>query len=259
MLNKVLVYLVVIIFGFASGFFSAPIYNFIWPDQGKVKLVDIKIDEPDGSVGNLDQGVQYIPANRAIAAVKELPLILKSQDAENMEFTIEQKPGKEYPVWLVEVKATYSDKIPDIMYVQVDAISGKVLDLTKAEMKIAGVNLTMTRGEAEKVLGKKRKTKKVFDQNLGQSVRIDDYDGLEIKYDSKGLVIQINAVKADFLSPKGVKVGDTKEQVLRVLGRGRTGPASLLTYLPLDDVNQQLAIRLENNNVVELSLHQIRA
>ena len=254
MLKKTLVFIIVIVLGFGAGYFSSPIRNFIWPAEGvgKVKMADIKID--GAPTGKVSQSEQYISESRAINAVKGLPFLIKSQDAANMAFTVEQKPSEAYPVWLVEVKQTYSDNIPDIMYVQVDALSGNVLDLSKEEMKISGTGLGLTRSEVEKVQGKTRKTKKMFDQALEQTVRIDNYDGLEIIYNTKGRVIKVSTLKPDFTGPKGVKIGDAKERVLQLLGRGRTGPTSLLTYLPLDDKKQLLTVRLENNNIYEISL-----
>lgn len=262
LLKRSLVWVIVIVFGFGAGYFSTPIYDFIWPseDVGRVKLTDIKIDgSPQAETENVSPPEQYVSESKAINAVKGLPFLVKSQDAANMNFTVEQKPSPAYPVWLVEVKQTYSDKIPDIMYVQVDAVSGNVLDLSKEEMQISGVGLGMTRREVEKAQGKTRKTKRVFDQDLGQNVRIDNYDGLEITYNAKSRVIKVNALNSAFAGPKGVKIDDTKERVLKLLGRGRTGPASMLAYFPLDDENQQLIVRLENNNVCELSLQNARA
>lgn len=255
MLKKTLFLVIVIVFGFGVGYFSTPIYNFIWLDEGgsKLKMSDIKIDGPP-KADNVSQSEQYISESRAINAVKGLPFIVKSQDAADMVFAVEQKPTEGYPVWLVEVKQTYPDKIPDIMYVQVDAVSGNVLDLSKAEMNISGVGLNMTRREVEKVQGKTRKTKKLFDEALGQNVRIDNYDGLEIIYNAKGRVIKVSTQKSDFAGPKGVKTGDTKQRVLQLLGKGRTGPVSMLTYFPLDDENQLLTVKLENDTIYELSL-----
>lgn len=262
LLKRSLVWVIVIIFGFGAGYFSTPIYDFIWPAEGggKVKLTDIKIDEPQqAETSNESPAEQYVSEGKAISAVKGLPFLAKSQDAINMNFTVEQKPSEAYPVWLVEVKQTYSDKIPDIMYVQVDAVSGSVMDLSKEEMQISGVGLGMTRREVEKAQGKTRKTKRVFDQELGQNVKIDNYNGLEVTYNATGRVTKVSALNSDFAGPKGVKISDAKERVLQLLGRGRTGPASMLAYFPLDDENQQLIVRLENNNVCELSLQNARA
>lgn len=262
MIKKALVFVIVIILGFGFGYFSTPIYNFLWTAQsGEVKMADIKIGElsPNAETGNMSPAEQYISESRAINAVKDLPFIIELLDAGNLDFAVEQKPSEAYPVWLVEVKKNYSDKIPEIKYVQVDAVSGNVLDLSKNEMQISGVSLTMTRQDVEKVQGKTRKTKKLFDKAFGQTVRIDNYDGLEVIYNTKGLVIKVNSLKSDFAGPKGIKTGDAKERVLQLLGRARTGPASLLTYFPLDDENQHLTVRLENENICELSLQQANA
>lgn len=255
MLKKTLVIFVVIVLGFGTGYFSTPIYNFIWPSQdvAKVKLADIRIGDSAKTQTNESQSTQYVSENAAINTVKGLPFIEKDQGTAKMDYAIEQKPSAAYPVWLVEVKKNHPDSIPDIMYIQVDALSGKVLDLSQEDMNISGVALAMTRQEVQKIQGKPRKTKRLVSEELGQ-VRVDSYDGLEVIYNAKSRVIKVSAQKADFPGPRGLKVGEAKGRVTMLLGRGRTGPASVLTYIPLDNDYIQLVIKLEANNIAELSL-----
>ena len=263
MLNKVIVVVAVIVLGLLTGYYSKPIYNMVWstgtlkdaaPDKVKKEAIGVKAGNGQGLSG------ENISESDAVNTVKTFPLVARlirvsELDGTQLEFVAEQGPTDKFPVWLVEVKQRHSDKIPDTLYFQVDAATGMVLDIEKHDLKISGLSLSMTRTEAGKIQGKAESSKKKLDQTLGQNVRIDSYDGLEVVYNSKGLIIRVTATKNAYRGPKGIKTGYTKEDVIRLLGKARSAPTGQLTYSPIEDPSVLLHIRMDSEHkVTELSI-----
>lgn len=259
MLKKTLLVVAVIVVGLVLGYYYRPIYAFVWSDGVANTVGLLKMDkEPEANSNSAaaSSSAQYISADQAIAAVKALPFVntlsrVSELERSSIDITTEQNPTAAYPVWLVEVKQRYSEKVPETMYVQVDAVSGEVLDLQKDELKLAGITLSMTRQEVLDILGRAPKTKKAFDKDLGQNVRTDTYEGLAISYNNKSRVIRIKATGEERQGPRKVKIGDIKKEIISRFGKADSAPTNLLIYDPIDEKNMQLVIKFNDEGKAE--------
>lgn len=262
MLKKIIIVVAVIIAGLVTGYYSQPIYNLVWPG-GSTKTLGFANDKrvPGTENGGVTQKApQYISEGDAISAVKDLPLMNKLSELEGTKlvFAADQQPTDDYPVWTVEVKQRHTDKVPATMYFQVDALSGKVLELQKDDMKISGIGLLMTKKEVKKIQGRAPKSRSVFDRTLRQNVRIDSYAGLEILFDSRSKVIRVTVTNADYLGPRGIKVGDSKKDIIRLFGKAHTAPTNLLIYSPVDDDGMNFTVKLDDSGqAVEISMETV--
>ena len=250
----------VIIAGLVTGYFSSPIRNFIFnPGISKPGIVSAQKTVEDGTD---TAAPDFISKEDAIGAVKNLPAVsrlvrVSELDGTQLVFAADQEPTDEYPVWLVEVKESRPDKLPETIYYQVDAVSGGVLDFREDELQISGLGLGMTRKEVELKQGKPSKNKKLFDKTLQQNVRVYSYPGLEVVFGSKGSVIKITASQPDYTGPKGVKTGDIKKDVIRTLGKAGTAQSDRLAYSFGEDKNLLFVVKFSNDSKVsEISIEK---
>lgn len=259
MLRRTLLYLSVIIVGLICGFFSEPLYGIIW-DQNTTGVVQ----KPSASSENtsIQQKEAYITEGEAVTAVKNLSPIREELKAAQsggakLTFVADQEPTDDFPIWLVEIKKRYPDKVPEARYIQVDAVTGRVLDLQYNDLQIAGVNLTTNRREVVKTLGRPLTSKKFYDKIRRQTMRRETFKGLEVVYNSRGDVVKITFNRPDYPGPRGVKTGDAKADVVKMFGKAATAMTDLLEYRPLDNTNTWVVIKLDSNNrVAEISMEK---
>lgn len=259
-MKKVLLIGSVIIAGLLAGYFSTPIYNLIWrPEVPKPAVVN-RSDPGPAEPGGRETGNEYISKEAAVSAVKDFSPIetaigLAKQNNFQLSFSADQEPDDTYPVWLVEVKEIHPERVPTVRYFQVDAVTGKVLDLQQEELKISGIGLGMSRRETASIQGKPIKTKRTYDQNRKQNIRIDSYPGLDIAFNPKEEVVKVTASRLEHRGPRGVKKGDSKEEVIKLLGRAGTVLTDLLEYRPVDGTATWFVLKFDSSgNVVELSM-----
>lgn len=250
--------------GVLTGYFSGPLYGLIW-DGRDGWLSGFSSEETAASKGSSnDKGNQkrddYVPGEAALDAVRTFSpvknLIRVSElDGTILLFETDGQPSEAYPVWLVEVKEHHPDKIPTTMYFQVSALTGNVLDLLEEGLKTAGISLTMTRSEVLEVHGNPDKTRKEYDRKLKQTLRTDSYEGLEVIFDNKGRVITVTVSGAGFKGPREVRVGDSKRDVLKKLGKAQMSGPNSMVYIPVDNKSLRFSLRFDSEDrVSELSI-----
>lgn len=260
-MKRIILYLIVIIAGLVSGFFSRPLYGFIWQDgRDSVAVMQKSPASPQGSAAG-DVSERYISEGEAITAAKQFPPVKAKIRTDfggtQLKFEIEQEPSGEYPIWLVEVTERFPDKIPVTGYVQVDAVSGRVLDLQFNDMKVAEIGLAAERRDVLKKLGKPQKSRKVYDKTRRQTLRVDTFPGIEIVCTEQGAVVKVTADLHEFAGPRGIKAGDPKSEVIRTFGKAATALTDLLEYRPVDNNNAWMVIKLDSGEkTVELSLER---
>jgi len=263
MLKRVILVLAVIVAGFLTGYYSEAIYDLIWPEKGlqAVGPGSVKKSSDTGENKSITgQSSDYISKGDAINAVKNFPVVEKlarvsELDGTQLIFEVDQEPTEEFPVWLVEIKERHPDKIPESRYFQVDAVTGKVLDLQTDELEISGIGLFMTKREVEAALGRPPKSSRVYDKDMKQTVRVSDYKGLEIVFDSKGGIIRLTADDPEHTGPRGIKVGDSKKDAIRMFGKAGGVPTKALVYNPAGDEQVKFSIKLDSDDkIVEVSI-----
>lgn len=251
MKKRLILICVVITAGLVTGYFSSTIYNLIWPARAPEPAVLSALKENQSS---------FISGNEAIKAVKDLPSVKKLIEASELEgsqlvFAVEQEPTDEYPIWLIRVEEISRSGAAETRYFQIEAESGRVLDFQTEDLHISGIKLSMTRAEVEVIQGKPRKINKLFDIAMNQTIRIYNYPGLEVMFDGKGKVAKVTASKPEYEGPKGVKIGDSQKDIIKVFGKARISRTNLLVYSSPDDETIQFIVRLDNdNNVSEISI-----
>jgi len=259
LLRRTLLYLSVIIVGLICGFFSEPLYGLMW-DRGVSDAAGVQNHPPEETPSQ--QNEAYISEGEAVTAVKNFsPVREELKAAESggakLSFVADQEPTTDLPIWLVEIKERYPDRVPASRYIQVDAVTGKILDMQYNDLQIAGINLTANRRDMSKSLGKPKTSKRFYDNIRRQTLRRETYNGIEIVYDSQGDVFKVTSNQPGHLGPRGVKVGDSKEDVVKMLGKATTAFTDLLEYRPLDNTKAWVVIKLDSDSkVVEISMEK---
>jgi hypothetical protein len=258
--KRAIIIVVVVISGFMIGYFSNTIYNFIWniKDSTSSGLAVLSRNQQSQSARPEDKSgeTSFVSEGDAIDVVKKLSFVeritrVAELDGSKVSFSTDQEPTAENPVWMVEFREDHPDKVPDILYFQVDAVSGKILELTSEELKISGIFLDMTRREVDEIQGRPEKNRKTYDKELKMNIRTYDYPGLEIVFDNKGKVIKIKIFGSDVAGPRGIKVGAAKANIIKLFGKARLVGADFLQYSSMDDKNISLTFKVNNNNTIE--------
>ncbi len=258
MLRRVILVLAVIFAGLSTGYYSEPLYDFIWPEK-ETKIGSGNFDKSPEK-GLPAQSEQLISKGDAINSVKNFPAVEKLEkvselDGTQLIFEADQEPTQDFPVWVLEIKERHPDKLPESSYFQVDAVTGKVLNLIMDELKISGTGLSITRKEVEEVLGRPEKSDRVYDRDMKQTVRISSYNGLKVIYDSNGRTVRLTVDNPEHPGPRGIKVGDSKTEAIRMFGKAAQAPTGFLIYNVEDDRQASLVIKLgDNERIVQITI-----
>lgn len=266
MRKKVIVFLIVIVAGFTSGYFSSTVTRFfsnmefpspklaerLTPSKNTGTAAGDKNNIKD-SKANLIKG--SITHEQAISHVKSLPVIrnridLASSRGSQVTFRADQQPARDYPVWLVEIRETYPNQIPDIMFIKVDAYTGRVLDLLAEELQVEGLKLSTPAAASIKIKGKTAKYKTVYDKVSKQRWHMYIYEGLQVKAGTDKKIADITLTGQDLKGPRDLTVGTDKSEVIKKLGKANIAQENVLIYNSLDDKECQLHVKLDDGGSV---------
>ncbi len=246
MLKRIILLLVVMVSGLLTGYYSEPVYDFIWSGREVTPAGSVGVEgrkDGAGSAGETSPG--YISAEEAVSAVKKISWVdnlirVSELDGTTLAFETDREPAADYPIWLVEVTERFPDRVPETRYFQVDAGSGRVLDVQEKDLKISGIGLGMTRNEVKETAGSPGRTKRKWDNGVRQTLRTDSYEGMEVVYDKDDIVVRVAATDQGLPGPGGVEVYDSREDVLRKLGKAGTVQTNMLIYPVLGQENYKL-------------------
>jgi hypothetical protein len=256
LLKRIMLVLAVMISGLLTGYYSEPVYDLLWSGGERMPSGLAGAEGQKDGGGNADESTpKYISAEEAVSAVKNLPWVnnlirVSELDGTTLTFEIDREPSNDYPVWLVEVTERYPDRVPETRYFQVEAESGRALDIQEKDLKISGIGLDMTRNQAKEAGGSPQKTKRKWDNRVQQTLRTDSYDGMEIIFDKNGVVVKVTASDRGCPGPGGVEVGDSREDVLRKLGKAGTVQTNLWTYYLVDKQDYKLLLDINGEGRV---------
>jgi len=251
LLKKIILLLVIIVTGLLIGYYSETIYSFIWPDNGYLTAGE-KQGKDKGSVPESN----FITGEEAVDRVKNLPYLrnlarVSELDETQLSFETDREPSEDYPIWLILVKERHPDKIPDISYYQVDAVSGNVLNLDEESLKIEGAGLGMTRQEARDIIGKPKNTKRAYDQVLKEYFRTDTYQGMIIIYDGDNKIVKITVSEPGISGLGRVEVADSRKDVIKKLGISRIARIDALIYNPIGNKEIEYLVAFDSEDRVK--------
>ncbi|WP_418792013.1 hypothetical protein [Phosphitispora sp. TUW77] len=240
MFKRIMLVVIIMVSGLLTGYYSQPVYNIIWSGIEKIPGVFKDAEDHKGRAGNAEENTdKYIPAEEAVSAVKNIPWVnnlirVSELDGTELIFEIECEPSDDCPIWLVEVTERFPDRVPETKYFQVAAESGRALDVQEKDLIISGISLGMTRDKVKEAAGSPKKTWRKWDNLVRQTLRTDTYTGMEVVYDKNDVVVKVAASEQGFSGPGGVEVGDSKQDIIRKLGKAGSVQTNLWTYTVLD-------------------------
>lgn len=274
MRKKVIIFFIVIVVGFTSGYFSGTVARFF----SNMEVPDLRVGErlslskSSGSMvgdkretkntkANLIKGL--ITSEQAINSVRLVPAIrdrvnTASSRGSQVTFRADQQPVRDYPVWLVEIRETYPNQIPDIMFIKVDAYTGRVLDLLAEELQFEGLKVSASVPASLKIQGRAAKYKTVYDKASKQRWHLYIYKGLQIKTGTDRKIAEINLTGQDLKGPRGLSIGADKSEVIKKLGKANIAQDNILIYSSMDDKKCQLHIKInDSGSVSEITIIKI--
>ncbi len=256
MLKRIMLVLVIMISGLLTGYYSEPVYELIWSGRERTPAGLAGAEGQKDRAGSTDDNTRkYVTAEEAVSAVKNVPWVnnlirVSELDGTTLTFEIDREPSDDYPVWLIEVTERYPDRVPETKYFQVEAESGRALDIQEKDMKISGIGLDMTRNQAKEAGGSPQKTRRKWDNRVQQTLRTDSYEGMEVIYDKNSVVVRVTASEKDCPGPGGIVVGDSREEVIRKLGKAGAVSTNLWTYTLMDKKDYRLLLDINGEGRV---------
>ncbi len=271
MYKKIIIIAVAVVTGFLSGYFSSSIEGFIsgleFPEFKLNQISWFSIERSSDSSEDVSDtsaaansvegsitGEAAVNAVKALPVVKELAAYAVSRGYK-VTFSADQPPTREYPVWLVELRQVYPNQIPDILFVKVDSLSGKVLDIQAQELHIAGFKISAPLPLASEA--GKPQVKSVYNENLKRKVRIAKYEGFEVESDKDKEVIRITVTGQELKGPRGLTVGSDVSNVVKKFGKANIAHSDLLIFDVLGEKNIQLHVKIDNGKVASFSMIKI--
>lgn len=265
MRKKVIIFLIVIVAGFTSGYFSGSVARYF----SDMEFPDLKLGNPQSSSkasgavrdqnkiwhskGNSIKGSitpeQAINSVKSISAVQNRINTAPSRGSQ-VTFRTDQQPTKDYPVWLVQIRETYPNQIPDIMFVKVDASNGKILDLLSEELQVEGLKLSTPVQASLKIQGKTAKLKTVYDKVSKKRWNLYIYNGLEVKTGSDKNIAEITLTGQNVKGPRELTIGTDKSEVIKKLGKANIAQENIFIYNSLDDKKCQLHVKINDDGKV---------
>lgn len=266
MRKKVLIFLIVIIAGFTSGYYSGAVARFFSSMEfPELKLGERLSSSKDNTAASGDKYNQKdtkanlikgsITPEQAITSVKLMSAIRErinaaSAQGSQVTFRADQQPARDYPVWLVEIRETHPNQIPDIMFIKVDAYTGKVLDLLAEDLQIEGLKLSTQLPGSFKIKGKTARYKTVYDKVSKQRWNLYTYDGLQVKTGTDKKIVEITLTGQGLEGPRNLTLGTDKSEVIKKLGKANIAQGNILIYNSLDDKKCQLLVKLDDGGSV---------
>lgn len=282
MQKKVIIYAIVFILvalaGYTTGYFSEPVWDLIVSlasrssnNHEDVPAIEEKISDEKKQSLNMDSKdkgkepgkeklTKFITEAEAVKSVKAISYIQEKSSRSTgykTSFKAEQKPTSENPVWLIEVKEASANQIPSVLYFRIDAFSGKVLDFSKKELNIAGIDIQQNKQQVTKVIGSPVKNRIVYDKFLKQKLRILTYKGLEFTFDLRDAILKMSITSGEHTGPRGLRIGSDRNEVIKKFGKAQIAETDLLVYSSYDDQNIKLLINIHNDKVTSISVSRI--
>jgi len=129
-------------------------------------------------------------------------------------------------------------------------------DIKIHQATINGINLRSREDDIIRTLGQPLSVKEGFDEPLARKSKTYFYKGLRI-YLIENEIYNLRCKRKDCMSFDGIRVGDSKEKIISVYGRGRppySDPEKSSISFGIQGLDRYLVFHFRKHRVVEIEL-----